>query len=155
MPSPHASICVLMSGGLDSAFLLSRLRASGCKTIPLYVRCGLRWEKAELHWLCRYLNVLGTSSVSSLRVIDVPLGSIYSGHWGFSGFRVPGATSADKAVYLPGRNVLLLSIAAIECVHPHTKDFGGGGRRRIHTIALGILRSNPFGDASGTFLARF
>ena len=60
-----------------------------------------------------------------------------------SGRGVPGARSADRAVELPGRNVLLLSHAAILCA-----------RRGIASIAMGTLKGNPFRDASPAFAAR-
>ena len=46
-------MAVLLSGGLDSAVLARRFLAQGRKILPLYVRCGLRWERAELFWLRR------------------------------------------------------------------------------------------------------
>ena len=52
--------------------------------------------------------------------------------------------SADDAVYLPGRNALLLVKAAVWC--------------RLHGVgelALAVLRSNPFADATPEFFAEF
>ena len=69
--------------------------------------------------------------------MDIPLRSTYGSHWSLTGRGVPGAASPDRAVELPGRNVLLISHAAVVCA-----------RRRITTIAIGILRGNPFGDAT-------
>ena len=133
-----------MSGGLDSAVLLCRLMRGGRPVLPLYLRCGLCWEDAELFWLRRLLDAVRAPRFAPLRVVDVPLRSTYGAHWSLTGRHVPGARSADAAVYLPGRNVLLLSHAAIVCA-----------QRRISTIALGTLGGNPFGDASERFLASF
>lgn len=142
MPRRRAVICVLLSGGLDSAFLLRHSLQRHGRVFPLYVRCGLRWEASELYWLQRLLRAIPHDRLASLRVIDAPLRSTYGAHWSLTGRRLPGARSADHAVYLPGRNVLLLTHAAIV-----------GARDGVHTFALGLLQGNPFGDASSTCLA--
>ena len=134
---------MLTSGGLDSAVLLHRVRMSRRRIVPLYVRCGLRWETAELHWLRRYLHAIRAPGLSPLLVVDTPVRSLYGAHWSLTGRGVPSARSADRAVYLPGRNLLLLSAAGIVCA-----------QQRLSTIALGILKGNPFGDASLPFLAQ-
>lgn len=136
------STCVLLSGGLDSAVLLHRLLTQGQRILPLYLRGGLRWERIELYWLRRFLDAVRSPRLLPLTIVDVPLRSIYGAHWSLTGRRIPGATSPDRAVELPGRNLLLVSHAAIVCV-----------RRRVTTIALGILKSNPFSDATPRFIA--
>ncbi len=137
-------ICVLVSGGLDSAVLLSRLAHPGRRLLPLYVRCGLRWEAAEVAWLRRLLRAVRTPQMEPLCLLDVPLQPLYRGHWSLTGRGVPSARSADRAVYLPGRNALLLSHAAV-----------AASQRGYSTLALGLLGGNPFGDATPRFLARF
>ena len=137
------TVGVLMSGGLDSAMLLQQLLRAGWRAQPLYVRCGLRWEDAEMWWLRRYLRAVHASGVRPLRILEAPLRSLYGSHWSLTGRRVPSARSADAAVYLPGRNVLLLSYAAVACV-----------QQGISTVALGVLRGNPFGDATPAFFSR-
>jgi len=144
MPGRGHPTCLLLSGGLDSGILLSRLLARGARVFPLYLRCGLRWEAAELSWICRFLRAVRTPQLLPLHVISLPLDSVYGAHWSLTARRVPGAASDDRAVYLPGRNVLLLSAAAIVCA-----------KRRISSIALGLLKGNPFGDASPIFLRQF
>lgn len=144
MQRRSGGICVLVSGGLDSAVLLHRLLASGRRVLPVYVRCGLRWEKAELYWLRRLCRAMRSPRLAPLCVVDAPLAALYGSHWSLRGVRVPSARSADRAVYLPGRNLVLLSYAALVCA-----------RRHLTTIALGVLSSNPFGDASPRFFARF
>ncbi|MBI2104481.1 MAG: 7-cyano-7-deazaguanine synthase [Candidatus Omnitrophica bacterium] len=133
-------ICVLASGGLDSAALLIRCLKAGGRVAPLYLRCGFVWEAAELHWLRRFLRSVRSPRLLPLQVLDVPLRSTYGAHWSLTGRRVPGASSADEAVYLPGRNVLLLAHAAVRCA-----------QRGITTIAIGTLAGNPFGDGSPRF----
>lgn len=133
-------LCVLVSGGLDSAVLLHRLFQRGQRLVPVYVRCGFMWEPTELYWMRRLLRTFSRRRVSPLRVVTLPLQSVYGSHWSFTARRIPGARSADAAVYLPGRNVLLLTAAAIVCA-----------QHRGSGIALGTLRGNPFGDATPRF----
>lgn len=133
-----ASVCALVSGGLDSAVLLSRLSASGARVLPLYLRCGYFWEPAELACLRRYLRRRPASW--PLRVIDMPLGSLFRSHWSMTRQGIPGARAAITADYLPGRNALLLSLAAV-----------AADQHGIGTVAIGTLKSNPFGDATPAF----
>ena len=133
--------CLLISGGLDSGCLLHQFLSRGARVFPLYLRCGLRWEAAELHWLRRFLRAVRSPRLLPLQVAALPLQAVYGAHWSLTGRRVPGAASADRAVYLPGRNALLLSVSAILCA-----------QRGVSTIALGLLKGNPFGDASPGFL---
>ena len=135
-----AKLCVLMSGGLDSGLVLDQSLAQGERVFPLYLRCGFRWEAAEQYWLSRLLQRMRCRRLEPLQIIDVPLHSVYGKHWSLAGQKVPGSKTADDSVYLPGRNVLLLSVAAVVCA-----------QRRISTIAIGILQGNPFADATPRF----
>ncbi len=134
------SIAALVSGGPDSAIMVQRLLAEGARILPIYLRGGLTWESAELAWLRRWLSAMRSPHLAPLEVLTWPLHALYGPHWSLTGRGVPGARRPDAAVYLPGRNVILLGAAAIVCA-----------RRKISTIALGILRGNPFGDASTDF----
>ena len=98
------------------------------------------WEATELYWLRRLLRALHTPQLLPLQTIEVPLRTLYGSHWSLTGRQVPGARTTDAAVYLPGRNALLLTHGAI-----------AAARHRISTVALGILDSNPFGDATPRF----
>lgn len=140
MRRARSSACVLLSGGLDSGVLFCHyLERSSCVQ-PLYVRCGFRWEEAELHWLKRFLRAVGTPRTYPLRVLFLPMRSLYPAHWSLTGKGTPGALTGDAAVYLPGRNLFLLSAAAVICAE-----------KRLKRIALGILEANPFGDATPLF----
>ena len=132
--------CVLASGGLDSAVLLARLLRAGGRVWPVYLRCGLAWEAAELYWLRRFLRAVRSPTLLPLTVLDAPIRRVYGPHWSLTGRGVPGSRSADAAVYLPGRNLLLLSHAAVASV-----------QRRVTRLAVGTLRGNPFSDASPRF----
>jgi len=134
-------VCVLASGGLDSSVLVGVL-ARDHEVHPLYVRCGLAWEGAEQAALRRFLRALD-GRVKPLVRVDLPLAPLYgAGHWSVSGEGVPGRRAGLASNYLPGRNLLLGSLAAVHCA-----------RRRIPTIALALLAENPFPDATPRFLA--
>lgn len=135
--SAPTTICALVSGGLDSGLLLRRMLRSGRRVEPVYLRCGLWWEDTELYWLRRFLAAMRSPRLSSLRVAAMPLRSVYGAHWSLTGRGIPGARSSDAAVYLPGRNILLISAASVLCA-----------QRGIRAIAIGTLKGNPFGDAS-------
>jgi 7-cyano-7-deazaguanine synthase len=141
--NPHrrtrVSMAVLVSGGLDSCVLLGEL--SQCaKVHPLYVRNGLYWERAEIQWLRRFLTAVRGPAVAPLTVLELPMRDLYGRHWSVTGRRVPGARTHDRAVYLPGRNLILLTKAALQC---HA--------RGIDTIALAPLARNPFSDNTPKF----
>jgi 7-cyano-7-deazaguanine synthase len=131
----------LVSGGLDSLALTVHLLRTGHRVSPLYIRCGLAWESAELAALRRWLARLARPGLSRLATLDMPIRSVYGPHWSLGVGRAPSFNSADETVYLPGRNLLLLSHAAVYA-----------DRLGISMLALGLLAGNPFGDATPRFL---
>jgi 7-cyano-7-deazaguanine synthase len=133
-------LAVLISGGLDSAILLGDSLRKHTVVHPIYIRCGLFWESAELAFLDRYLQAMRCPTLQPLTILDQPVADLYGKHWSITGRDVPDANSADEAVFLPGRNVLLLSKALIWC-HLH----------HVPVLALGSLGTNPFPDASPAF----
>ncbi len=141
---PNPSRAVLVSGGLDSSILLGESLRMGAVVQPLYVRCGLYWEAVELDHLHQFLAALRCPALRPLHVLDVPVRDLYPNHWSLSGDNVPGADTPDAAVFLPGRNVLLLSKAILWC-HLHG----------VAELVLAPLGSNPFPDATPTFFADF
>jgi len=138
--SEAMSICVLVSGGLDSCVLVHRMMQDYSSVQPIYVRCGLVWEDAELFHLREFLASIGDSRLRPVKILDVPMADVYGVHWSMSGLNVPDDRSPDEAVYLPGRNLLLLSKAAVFCC-----------MNDISAIALGVLHGNPFPDSSLQF----
>jgi 7-cyano-7-deazaguanine synthase len=138
------SRAVLVSGGLDSAILLGESLRSPGRVFPLYVRCGLHWERVELEHLCRFLDAVRTPALQPLHVLDMPVRDLYAEHWSLSGDNVPDANTPDEAVFLPGRNVLLLAKALLWC---HLRGVG--------EVSLAPLESNPFPDATPAFFAAF
>jgi 7-cyano-7-deazaguanine synthase len=137
-------LAVLISGGLDSAILLGEAVRRQTTVHPIYVRTGLHWEPDELAHLQRYLAALGAPNLRALCILDEPVGDLYGPHWSLTGENVPGADTPDEAVFLPGRNVLLLGKALIWC-HLHN----------VPALALGTLGSNPFPDATPAFFDGF
>ena len=142
--SPGPTIGLLLSGGLDSGILLGTLLSDGRRVRPFYVRSRLIWEPEELGAVGRFLEALSSPLVEDLVLLDLPLADLYEGHWSVTGLDPPDARSPDEAVYLPGRNALLAIKAALWC--------------RLHGIeqlALGVLGSNPFADATAEFFDAF
>lgn len=137
-------VAVLVSGGPDSAVLVGELARSSPRVVPIYVRVGLIWESVEEAALRRFLQRLAAPTVDPLLVFDVPSQPVYGAHWSTTGQAIPDAESPDSAVFLPGRNLLILLQAAIWC------HLAG-----IRTIALGLLKGNPFPDSSDAFFTTY
>lgn len=138
-------VCVLVSGGVDSAMLVAERLDRGERVYPLYVRCGLGWERVELSWLRRYLAKLGRTKrrgvLEPLSVAEAPIRPLLTGnHWSLDGRGVPKEGTPWTSVRIPGRNVILLSQAGLFCAS-----------RRIDRVAQAILKGNPFSDATARF----
>ncbi len=140
------TIAVLASGGVDSACLLewAAKKCGAPAVLPLYVSFGLRWESAEWLALRRFLRAWAAPGVRQLVRISIPAGDVYRNHWSITGRRVPGKHSPDSAVYLPGRNLMMLAKSAVYCA-----------RNGISRIAVGTLAANPFPDAGLHFFRAF
>ena len=133
-------VTVLTSGGLDSCVLLADL-AREHTVYPIYVEFGLAWERAEQAALRGYLDAIkGIKNIQPLTTLQVPVAPMYGRHWSLTGEDVPDYDAAIDADYLPGRNVLLLGLAAVWCALHDT-----------HKIALGSLMQNPYSDATPEF----
>ena len=130
----------MTSGGVESAALVAEALRAYERVYPIYIRKGLKWEKEELASLRSFLKTMETDGLAELTVLDVPVKQIYGRHWSF-GKKTPGFKAPDTAVYLPGRNVLLLSLGGLFC-----------SLRKIPALWLGILKGNPFHDARSGFL---
>jgi 7-cyano-7-deazaguanine synthase len=133
---------VLMSAGLDSA-VLAAFEARGARVHPIYVSTGLAWETEELAALERLLaRPPFVGRAEPLARLTVPVHDLYPpSHWALRG-TPPGFDTPDEDVYLVGRNVVLLSKAAVFCA-----------QRRITRLAIGPLAGNPFPDATPAFFA--
>jgi 7-cyano-7-deazaguanine synthase len=140
----NEGVAVLASGGLDSAILVAELLRQGRPVHPIYLRFGLAWEPTEEAHLRSFLDTLTSPAPEPLVVLDSPIGSVYGTHWSVAGTEVPDDHSPDEAVYLPGRNLLLLAQPSVWCA-----------LHGVHAIALGTLKGNPFPDSSREFFDEF
>ena len=132
---------MLLSGGLDSAVLLAEEAAQSHDVQPIYVRVGLAWESAEREAIDSLLALwpLGPR-VRALTTLAVDMSDVYPPeHWAMVG-RPPGYHTPDEAVYLPGRNIILLGKAAVFCA-----------RAGVDRLVMGTLGHNPFPDATPGF----
>ena len=112
---------------------------------PVYIRAGLYWEEQELGALRAFSAALSTADMPIEPVVELSVGGadLYGDHWSMAG-SVPGYDEPDETVYLPGRNVVLIGLAAVWCAS-----------RGIDTIALGTLAGNPFADATEEFFGSY
>ncbi len=131
---------VLASGGIDSAVILAELTQEYLEVYPLYVRNGLKWEEVEMAWLERFIKRLNNPAIKPVTVLDLPIQDLQRAHWSVTGKGVPDAEAEDSSVYIPGRNIFLLAKAGVWC---NLQD--------ISVLAIGILRGNPFPDATPSF----
>jgi len=131
---------VLLSGGLDSAVLAAQ-EAQNETVQPVYVSVGLAWEAGELAMLERLLAAPAFAGrVLPLSRVEFTMRDVYPPtHWAIRGVPPPYDTP-DEDVYLTGRNLVLLTKAAVFAT-----------RYRAHRIALGPLAGNPFPDARPEF----
>ena len=136
------STAVLLSGGLDSAVLLADEASCG-DVQPIYIGAGLAWEAAERAIIARLLEspALG-GRARPLVSLSAEMRDVYAAtHWSVTG-QAPAYHTPDEDVYLPGRNIILLSKAAVFCA---AADIG--------RIVIGTLDHNPFPDATTAFRA--
>jgi 7-cyano-7-deazaguanine synthase len=136
-----SSVAVLFSAGLDSA-VLAAFEARRALVQPVYVSAGLAWEAQELEAAARLLTTPAYASLAPLVRLTFPVRDLYpETHWALRG-EPPAFDTPDEDVYLTGRNIILLSKAAIYCA-----------QHRIGRLALGPLAGNPFPDATPEFFS--
>lgn len=139
-PTGQGGTAVLCSAGLDSAVLLADEAARGPVT-PVYVSVGLAWEADERHALARLLASPPLAGrTAPARVVSVDMRDVYAPtHWAVRGVP-PAYDTPDEDVYLVGRNLVLLTKAAVLCA-----------QLGLSRIVLGPLAGNPFPDATPEF----
>jgi 7-cyano-7-deazaguanine synthase len=133
---------VLLSGGLDSGVLLAH-EAERARVHPVYVSVGLAWEAAEQRMLRALLQApVFDGRLEPLARLEFNMRDVYpSTHWAIRG-TPPAYDTPDEDVYLAGRNVVLVTKAAVLAAS-----------RNATRIALGTLAGNPFPDATPEFFA--
>jgi 7-cyano-7-deazaguanine synthase len=136
------SVCVLVSGGVDSAVLTWHVMQQGARVAPVYVRTGMLWEDVEFRCLERFLAAIASSQLQPLVALDFPLRDVYQSHWSVVGTGGPDYDDPDETVYLPGRNIILLAKTSVFCA-----------LHGIQRIAMGHLAANPFPDATDHFMS--
>ena len=143
---PHgpSEVGVLLSGGIDSAVLTGMLLGRNNSVTPFYVRTGCVWEDSELDAVRRFLAAIARPHLGGLTILDMPVTDLYRGHWSLSGESVPRQGTPDDAVYLPGRNPLLLLKPALWCL-----------MHGVSQLAIATLANNPFDDAKPEFFSRY
>lgn len=130
------AVAILVSGGVESTAMLAEALRRYERVYPIYVRKGLVWEPAELATLRKLLRHFQMDGLAPLTVLDLPVQAVYGRHWSLGKAAVPSSRAPDTAVYLPGRNLLLLSLAGLFC-----------SIRKIPHLWIGVLKGNPFHDA--------
>lgn len=132
---------MLLSGGLDSAVLAAD-EAQTRIVHPVYVAGGLAWEEDEQRLVGELLRRPPLAGrAEPLARLEFSMRDIYApSHWAICG-TPPAYDTPDEDVYLHGRNVALLTKAAVYAA-----------TRNISRIALAPLAGNPFPDATPLFL---
>jgi 7-cyano-7-deazaguanine synthase len=131
---------VLCSSGLDSAVLVADAAHEGL-VVPIYVSVGFAWEAEERLMLKRFLAAAPLDGrVSPPVYLQFDMRDVFPAtHWAVAG-KPPAFDTPDEDVYLEGRNVILLSKAAVYMA-----------RNRIPRVLIGPLAGNPFPDATPVF----
>ncbi len=133
------TVAVLFSSGLDSAVLLAHA-ARDAAAVPVYVGVGLAWESDEIAVANRLLASPPYRNASPLVTLHVDMRDVYPAtHWAIRG-QAPAFDTDDKEVYLEGRNLVLLTKAAVFMA-----------REGLTRVLLGPLAGNPFPDATPEF----
>jgi 7-cyano-7-deazaguanine synthase len=140
----NSKIGLLLSGGLDSAILLGHLLGKGYQVRPFYVISGCVWQDCELRAVRKFCAALAGPSLAELTLLDMPVDDLYADHWSISGLGAPDDRTPDEAVFLFGRNPLLLLKPALWCQ-----------MHGVPQLAIATVATNPFGDATPEFFASF
>lgn len=144
---------VLFSGGLDSAVLVAdasmnlwRSRDAG-SVQPIYVSVGFAWEAEERAMAARLFAAPSFARIPPPVELRFDMRDVFApDHWAMRG-RAPAFDTPDEDVYIHGRNVILLSKAAVY-LSAHRGDNQDGA-----ALLLGTLAGNPFADAAPEFFA--
>jgi len=135
----------MLSGGLDSAVLAAQ-EAQTYVVHPVYVAGGLAWEEGEQRVIRQLLSRPPFSDarnqIRQLTRLEFSMRDVYpDAHWAVRG-TPPAYDTSDEDVYLHGRNIALLSKAAVYAAS-----------RNISRIVVAPLAGNPFPDATPQFFA--
>ena len=143
---------MLFSGGLDSAVLLAQVLADSRAgrrgpVAALYVGVGFAWEHEEQQMAARLFAAPPFAGEIDPVALSFDMRDVFpASHWAVRG-TPPAADTPDEDVYLDGRNVILLSKAAVYMAA------AARPRPSAVTLLLGPLAGNPFPDATPDFFA--
>jgi 7-cyano-7-deazaguanine synthase len=120
--------------------VLAAAEARTARVQPIYVRAGLAWDRPEIEALDRLLREPVFAALEPPAQLTFTVRDLYpETHWAITG-TPPAFDTPDEDVYQVGRNIVLLTKAAIYCA-----------RRDIGRLAIGPLAGNPFPDATPAF----
>ncbi len=124
--------------------LVAHLAKTG-RVLPLYVSVGFAWEAAERARLAQLAATEAfAENVLPPLTLQFDMRDVYpASHWAVRG-EPPAYDTPDEDVYIHGRNVVLLTKAAVVAA-----------QRKIPRIAIGPLAGNPFPDATPEFFGAF
>ena len=108
--------------------------ADGQRIVPIYVRTfGLAWNARTCRYLEHVLSEAAFRGVQPLETLHFDMRDVYPpSHWAIKG-EAPGFDTPDEDVYLEGRNVVLLTKAAVFMA-----------RAGLLRVSIGPLAGNPF-----------
>ena len=141
---------MLCSGGLDSAVLVAHA-AQQTPVLPIYVSVGFAWEAEEQAMLGRlFTRAPFAGRIAAPAIMSFDMRDVFPPtHWAVRG-TPPAYDTPDEDVYIDGRNVILLSKAAVYMARRAAAAPARGTRRSV-TLMLGSLAGNPFPDATPAF----
>lgn len=140
----NEAVAVLVSGGVESSTAVALASRHFRQVYPVYIQFGLSWEHVELAHLDRFLSSISSSPLRPLTILECPVNDIYGQHWSVTRKNMPSREDPESAIYLPGRNLLLLSKIAVWC------SLNG-----VTGIVLGTLESEVLPDRSKRFFELF
>jgi 7-cyano-7-deazaguanine synthase len=155
---------VLLSGGLDSAVLVadalaSAQAASGTEALAevalnaIYVSVGFAWEAEERAMAARlFASAPFAGALSPPVELRFDMRDVFPAtHWAVRG-EPPAFDTPDEDVYLDGRNLVLLSKAAVYMARVvAAASAKATAPNPTTTLLLGTLAGNPFPDATPAF----
>jgi len=138
---PRSAVAVLASGGLSSAVLLAQALDHFAAVYPIYGRFGLPWQEAEEQHLRRFLTAIRGPRLGRLKVLDLPVDDIYNEDGLISATLGPDSHGPQETLQVTGRDVLLVSKAAV-----------WSAVNGIEVFATGPIASTDLCDKSRSFL---
>jgi 7-cyano-7-deazaguanine synthase len=142
---------VLFSAGLDSAVLVADAvhaqRTPGATVRAIYVSVGFAWEAEERAMAARlFASPPFAGAIEPPVELRFDMRDVFpASHWAVRG-EPPAFDTPDEDVYLDGRNLILLSKAAVYMGRGAASEAG-----RTTRLLLGTLAGNPFPDATPAF----